>query len=147
LISAINFFSPCSIGAESVNARPPLEYWQVFLVRSQQEVVGVSGLYRKPGMSVDLCWLGWFAIRPKFRRRGLGSAAIHSLVSHAGTMNCKDIWVYTGSDDHIARCFYASLDFKILGPAHECAPGKTMSPSDVVLRRQLAATEGCCSLV
>ena len=127
----------CGIGRRS----KPLEYWQVFLVRSQNETVGVSGLYRQPGMSPDLCWLGWFAIRPKLRRRGLGSAAIDSLVSHARTINCREIWVYTGADDHIARDFYISLGFEVIGPAHEWAHGKTANLSDVVLRRQLIATD------
>jgi hypothetical protein len=45
-----------------------------------------------------------------------------------------------GRVTHIARSFYTSLDFKVLGPAHECAPEKAMSPSDVVLIRELAAT-------
>ena len=67
----------CGIGQRST----PLDYWQVFLVQSEKEVVGVSGLYRQPGMPVHLCWLGWFAIRPQFRRRGLGSSAIDALAS------------------------------------------------------------------
>src|SRR5580704_8204564 len=80
----------CGIGQRAT----PLEYWQVFLIRSQCEIVGVSGLYRQPGMPADLCWLGWFAIRPQYRRRGFGSAAINSLACHARTINCKQIWVY-----------------------------------------------------
>ena len=36
----------CGIGKRS----SPLEYWQVFLVRADSEIVGVSGLYRQPGM-------------------------------------------------------------------------------------------------
>jgi RimJ/RimL family protein N-acetyltransferase len=126
----------CGIGKRAT----PLEYWQVFLVRAQSKIVGVSGLYRQPGMPSHVCWLGWFAIRPQFRRRGFGSAAIHSLVSYALNIKCTEIWVYTNFDDHIARRFYTSLDFKILGPAHEYAPEKTMSPSDVVLRREITAT-------
>jgi ribosomal protein S18 acetylase RimI-like enzyme len=127
----------CGIGRRS----KPLVYWQVFLVKSQNEAVGVSGLYRQPGMPPDLCWLGWFAIRPKLRRRGLGSAAIDSLASHARTINCREIWVYTGADDHIARDFYIRLGFEVIGPAHEWAHGKTTNPSDVVLRRKLIATD------
>src|SRR6266436_1726363 len=60
----------CGIGRRST----PLEFWQVFLIRSDQEIVGVSGLYRQPGAPEHVCWLGWFAIRPKFRRQGFGSA-------------------------------------------------------------------------
>jgi GNAT superfamily N-acetyltransferase len=77
----------CGIGQRATL----LEYWQVFLIRSKQETVGVSGLYRQPGMPAHLCWLGWFAIRPRFRRRGFGSAAIRSLESQARTINCKEI--------------------------------------------------------
>jgi hypothetical protein len=50
----------CGIGQRGT----PLEYWQVFLIRSKQEIVGVSGLYRQTGTPIYLCWLGWFAIRP-----------------------------------------------------------------------------------
>src|ERR1700732_5478315 len=65
----------CGIGQRST----PLEYWQVFLIQAQCEIVGVSGLYRQPGMPSTICWLGWFAIRPQFRRHGFGSAAIIAL--------------------------------------------------------------------
>jgi hypothetical protein len=36
----------CGIGKRS----KPLEYWQVFLLRAKSQIVGVSGLYRQPGM-------------------------------------------------------------------------------------------------
>jgi RimJ/RimL family protein N-acetyltransferase len=65
----------CGIGKRS----RPLEYWQVFLLRAKSQIIGVSGLYRQPGMPSHVCWLGWFAIRPRFRRRGVGSAAIHRI--------------------------------------------------------------------
>src|ERR1700730_794598 len=77
----------CGIGQRPT----PLEYWQVFLVASKQEIVGVSGLYRQPGMPAQLCWLGWFGIRPRFRRRGFGSAAIRSLAEEAQKINCREI--------------------------------------------------------
>jgi GNAT superfamily N-acetyltransferase len=69
----------CGIGQRST----PLEYWKVFLLQSDGEIVGISGLYRQPEMPSHVCWLGWFAIRPRFRRRGLGSAAIHQLFDAA----------------------------------------------------------------
>jgi RimJ/RimL family protein N-acetyltransferase len=85
----------CEIGRRSTS----LDYWEVFLLRSAGEVVGVSGLYRQPGMPRTVCWVGWFGVRPPFRRRGYGSAAIHALAKHARTMDCKELWVYTGSSD------------------------------------------------
>ena len=123
----------CGIGQRST----PLELWQVFLIQSDQEIVGVSGLYRHPGSPKHLCWLGWFAIRPKFRRQGFGSAAIHAIVDYARTMSCKELWVYTGFSDEIAKSFYLSQGFEFLGTAIEWAPGQTMGDSDIVLRRML----------
>jgi ribosomal protein S18 acetylase RimI-like enzyme len=127
----------CGIGQRAT----PLEYWQVFLVESKHEVVGVSGLYRQPGMAAHVCWLGWFAIRPQYRRRGFGRAAIRSLTGEAQRINCREIWVYTDADDRIARDFYISVGFEVIGLAHEWAHGRTMDPSDVVLRQKLIATD------
>ena len=115
----------------------PLEFWRVFLIRTRQEIVGVSGLYRRPGSLTHLYWVGWFAISPKFRRKGFGSAAIHGLVDHARTIGCKELWVYTGAPDKAARYFYTKLGFEVLGPAHSYAPGQTMDDSDIVLKLRL----------
>ena len=123
----------CEIGRRST----PLEYWQVFLIRAQSEIVGVSGLYRQPGMPSNTCWLGWFAIRPEFRRRGFGRAAITAVCDFAGHLTCKELWVYTGATDKIATKFYTGLGFEILGPAIESAPGRTMDDSDIVMKRTL----------
>jgi GNAT superfamily N-acetyltransferase len=124
----------CGIGKRS----RPLEYWQVFLLRSKSQIIGVSGLYRQPGTPSHVCWLGWFAIRPQFRRAGFGTAAIHQLYDVARTAGSTELWVYTSSHDEVARIFYMSLGFEVLHPARDCAPGKTMDNSDIVLRRILA---------
>jgi RimJ/RimL family protein N-acetyltransferase len=123
----------CGIGQRST----PLEYWQVFLIQAQSEIVGVSGLYRQPGMPSNICWLGWFAIRPQFRCGGFGRAAIIAVRDFARQLSCKELWVYTDATDKIAIKFYTSLGFEILGPAIESAPGLTMDESDIVLRRTL----------
>jgi GNAT superfamily N-acetyltransferase len=125
----------CGIGQRS----RPLEYWQVFLLRAKSQMIAVSGMDRQPGMPSHVCWLGWFAIRPQFRRQGFGAAAIQRLCYTARTAGCTELLVYTGSHDDVARLFYVSLGFEVLGPARDCAPGKTMDDSDIVLRRILAA--------
>ena len=125
----------CGIGQRST----PLDFWQVFLIRSAERIVGVSGLYRQPGTLKHICWLGWFALRPMFRRQGFGSAGIHAIADHARSTGCKELWVYTGSSDEIARRFYTNLGFDILGAARDHAAGQTMDDSDIVLKLQLAA--------
>ena len=82
--------------------------------------------------------VGWFAIRPEFRRQGFGTAAIHQFCDAARTAGSTELWDYTGLQDAVARSFYTSLGFEVLGPGSEYAPGKTMDDSDIVLRRILA---------
>jgi GNAT superfamily N-acetyltransferase len=123
----------CGIGRRST----PLDYWQVFLIKAQSEIVGVSGLYRQPGMPSNICWLGWFGIRPKFRRRGFGRATLIAVCNFARHLGCKELWVYTDAIDTVVAKFYTDLGFKILGPALESAPGQTMDDSDIVLLRTL----------
>jgi ribosomal protein S18 acetylase RimI-like enzyme len=89
-------------------------------------------------MPSHVCWLGWFAIRPQFRRQGFGTAAIHRLYDATRTAGSTELWVYTGLDDDVARSFYTRLGFEVLGPASEYAPGKTTDNSDIVLKRILA---------
>ena len=102
----------CGIGKRS----KPLEYWQVFLLRAKSQIIGVSGLYRQPGMPSHVCWLGWFAIRPQFRRQGLGRVAVRELCDIARTAGSTQLWVYTGSHDEAARIFYVSLGFEVTRP-------------------------------
>jgi ribosomal protein S18 acetylase RimI-like enzyme len=123
----------CGFGRRST----PLDYWKVFLLRVRDEVVGVSGIYRQPGMPQTVCWVGWFAIRPGIRRQGLGRNAMYALIDFVKGIQVKELWVYTGSADDIAVNFYKSLGFEVLGCAAEWAPGRTMDDSDVVLKRML----------
>jgi RimJ/RimL family protein N-acetyltransferase len=124
----------CGIGRRST----PLDYWQVFLIQAHSEIVGVSGLYRQPAMAVAACWLGWFAIRPGFRRQGLGTAAIAAVCDFARNLAYKELWVYTDAANDVAIKFYTRLNFELLGAARDCAPGKTMADSDIVLRQTLS---------
>ena len=124
----------CGIGQRST----PLDYWKVFLLRAEGDVVGVSGLYRQPGVAETVCWVGWFGIRPCFRRQGFGKRAMHALIDFARHIAVKELWVYTGASDNIVVNFYESLGFELLGTAGDWAPGRTMDISDIVLRRTLS---------
>jgi RimJ/RimL family protein N-acetyltransferase len=127
----------CGIGQRST----PLDFWKVFLLRAKGDVVGVSGLYRQPGMAGTVCWVGWFGIRPRFRRPGLGRNSVYALIEFDRSLDCKELWVYTGSSDHVAITFYQKLGFELLGTAVDWAPGQTMNDADAVLRRILSQTE------
>jgi RimJ/RimL family protein N-acetyltransferase len=123
----------CGIGQRST----PLDYWKVFLLRAECDVVGISGLYRQPGTTETVYWIGWFGIRPRFRRQGFGKRAMYALIDFARRLAVEELWVYTGSSDSIAVNFYRSLGFEVLGVAADWAPGRTIDNSDIVLRRIL----------
>ena len=89
-------------------------------------------------MAETVCWVGWFGIRPRFRRQGFGKHAMHALIDFARHLGVQELWVYTGSSDSIAVIFYRSLGFEVLGAAADWAPGRTMDNSDIVLRRILS---------
>ena len=84
----------CGIGRRST----PLDYWKVLLVRARGDVVGVSGLYRQPGVPHNVCWIGWFGIRPRFRREGFGTNAsqdptdvVFSALGHKQISRCEQL--------------------------------------------------------
>lgn len=123
----------CEIGKRA----KPLQFWEVSLLRADRDTVGVCGLYRMYDTPRAQAWLGWFGVRPAFRRRGYGSATIHSLADRAREMGCNELWVYTGSSDEAARHFYTKLGFQLLGSARDLVPGQTISDSDIVLKLRL----------
>jgi GNAT superfamily N-acetyltransferase len=92
-------------------------------------------------MAGTACWVGWFGIRRGFRRQGLGRNSMYALIEFARNLDCKELWVYTGSSDHVAITFYPKLGFGLLGTAADWAPGQTMNDADAVLRRILSQTE------
>jgi ribosomal protein S18 acetylase RimI-like enzyme len=42
---------------------------------------------------------------------------MHALMDVARNIGYQELWVYTGSSDDAAVCFYKSLGFKVLGSA------------------------------
>jgi ribosomal protein S18 acetylase RimI-like enzyme len=121
----------CGIGRRSS------AYWKVFLLLSAGQVVGVSGLYREPGMPEAVCWVGWVGIRPRFRRQGFGTRAMYLLWDFARSIASQELWVCAGSLDDIAVRFYKSPGFEVLGTAAQWAHGQTMDDSDIILRRMI----------
>ena len=123
----------CGIGQRIT----PLAYWQVDLIRHSGEIIGVTGLYQQPETEQRIYWLGWFGIRPAWRRQGFGSAAIREVLTKVRDRGGRELWVYTGEGDEHAVKFYLSIGFRLLGPAEQRAPGLTMAGSDQVLRLEL----------
>lgn len=124
----------CGFGSRST----PLDFWQVFLIEIAAEQAGVTGLYRPPISDARIFWIGWFGVRPKFRRQGIGREVLRLVRERARMLDGQELWVYTGVTDHAALRLYSSNGFEQLGPGASHAPGLTMEPSDIVFRLRLS---------
>jgi GNAT superfamily N-acetyltransferase len=123
----------CGIGKRAT----PLDFWQVYLIEFENQIVGVTGLYRQPDTPKNILWLGWTGLRPDYRRRGIGSAVLAEIEKDVAKQNCSELWVYTGKDDFTASAFYSSLGFGCIGAAHAHAIGRTAKPDDWVFKKTM----------
>lgn len=70
------------------------DYWQVYLIKDNDVVVGICGLYGLNGVSVDELWLGWFGIVPDARNQGIGQIALDWMKQQAYSIGCKTLRTY-----------------------------------------------------
>lgn len=118
----------CGVGKR----QKPIGYWQVYLIRVAHEIVGVTGLYQRPGGDPAVYWLGWFGVRPYWRRQGIGAATVKLIVNEVRKRGGRQLWVYTDATAQDAMRFYERLGFELLGEAARSAPNQTMDDSDAV---------------
>jgi RimJ/RimL family protein N-acetyltransferase len=123
----------CGIGKRSY----PLAFWEVYVAMNEDEVIGVIGLYQQMETPPSIVWVGWFGVRPSFRRRGFGSMMIDSLKQKASDFNFRELWVFTEQENEVALNFYEKLGFRKLSEAEKNRAGTTHDPTDVVLRSDL----------
>jgi RimJ/RimL family protein N-acetyltransferase len=123
----------CGIGKpdESVNL------WQVYIAKLAAEIIGVMGLYQLLDSPKDVVWVGWFGLRPNFRRSGWGTLMMEQLKDYALDFGYQQLWVFTDDTNLAAISFYEKLGFVKLGIGAEVCPGKTHQPSDIILVCQL----------
>ncbi len=123
----------CGIGKRSY----PLEFWEVYIAKVEDEPMGVIGLYRQVHTPVGVVWIGWFGVRPSFRGRGLGTQMLRDLVKIAKEYKFKELWVFTDRENRGALRFYEKFGFINLGTVEENNPGVTHDPTDVILKYSL----------
>jgi RimJ/RimL family protein N-acetyltransferase len=117
------------------------DFWQVYLAKLASETIGVMGLYQLFDSPNDVVWVGWFGLRPNFRRSGWGSLMMEQLKDYALDFKYQQLWVFTEHDNLAAISFYEKSGFVKLGIAAEVCPGKTHEPSDIILKCQLDPQE------
>jgi putative acetyltransferase len=94
-------------------------YW--IIVNNEDEVVGVTGLYRMEGDPSDVVWLGWYCVRPDQRGKGVGRKLLEWTIEKARSEGFKKLKLYTSTSPNEARAqeLYEKLGFKLVGEEQE----------------------------
>lgn len=58
---------------ESITGEHTFQRLEYYLGYENNTVIGISGVYAD---NTEECWLGWFGIRPEYRRRGYASSIL-----------------------------------------------------------------------
>lgn len=59
---------------DSITGKHDFKRLEYYLGYENDSVVGISGVYAN---SASECWLGWFGIRPEYRRKGYATAMLN----------------------------------------------------------------------
>ena len=95
----------CEIMSENMQPNKKLgKYWEVWVIKSDDDIVGICGLYSLVANNTDNLWLGWFGILPGLRSKGYGAEALIFLKDIANSIGAKNIFSYVDEDGK-------SLDF------------------------------------
>jgi hypoxanthine-DNA glycosylase len=88
-----------------------MEYW---IAKSNNEAIGIVGLYTHKYEKDNSCWLGWFAVEPKFRGNKIGKKLLDFAVNKAKERGYEYLKLYTydSNEFKIAKELYKKEKFK-----------------------------------
>lgn len=96
----------------------PNKYWQVYLIKWDDETIGICGLYSQYETSTDELWLGWFGIIPQKRNLKIGEHCLNWMKQNAKLIGCKKLMSYVDEDGKPLPFYYRN-DFKRVGTVNE----------------------------
>lgn len=70
------------------------QYWEIYLIKCNKEVIGICGLYSLYDDFIDELWLGWFGVLPEHRNKKIGEKTLNFLKENAKSIGCKKIMSY-----------------------------------------------------
>lgn len=90
-------------------------FWQMYLIQENNEIIGMCGLYALNKKKTDELWLGWFGILPDKQGKEVGSKALKLLEQKAKEFNCKKLcaWISHNSPEVVG--FYKKNDYNYIG--------------------------------
>lgn len=78
--------------------------WDTYWITIEaDQVQGIIGLYTFSSDEKTTDWLGWFAVRPSFRGRGLGAQLLKHAIKVATQRGKKKLRLYTSTDPNEAQ--------------------------------------------
>lgn len=72
----------------------PDNFWEVWLVQFNGQVIGICGLYATEPHHTKELWLGWFGIVPEHRNKGIGAAVLDFLKKKCKYFHCTTLYSY-----------------------------------------------------
>lgn len=96
----------------------PNDIWQVYLIKNDEETVGICGLYSLDQKTIEELWLGWFGILPDMRNKGLGSEVLKQLEIEAIKMGANYIYSYVDQEGKPLD-FYYKNGFERIGTVNQ----------------------------
>ena len=94
------------------------DYWKYWLVYDEKEIVAITGLYSDFDINeTNSIWLGWFGVRPKYRKNNIGSEVLKFTIDEAYKLAkkypIKYFRLYTSIDENrVAQILYGKvMDF------------------------------------
>lgn len=117
----LDFYEDILVWCDILTNTDPNKFWKVNLIKSDNEVVGVCGLYSLYTQTIHFdeeLWLGWFGIIPSKRNQGIGQYALEWMKGYARYTGCKKLMSYVGEDGEALE-FYFKNGFKLIGTVRD----------------------------
>jgi|WetSurMetagenome_2_1015567.scaffolds.fasta_scaffold70965_4 RimJ/RimL family protein N-acetyltransferase len=114
----LEFYEDILIWCGVIPNTDPSKFWQVHLIKSDDEVVGICGLYSLYPYNQEELWLGWFGVVPSKRNQGIGQYALDWMKRYADLVGCKRLMSYVGEDGQPLQFYYRN-GFKVIGTVRD----------------------------
>src|ERR1035437_7856596 len=90
------------------------KYWENYLIKNNEETIGICGLYSLYEGRTDELWLACFGILKPWRNKGFGSEVLKDLEEKARKVGCKKLCSYVDQEGKPLK-FYERNGFKVVG--------------------------------